>query len=264
MMIESAQLLEYGVRCSAYYLAAVASVLLFVYLECYATPRTDVTFQTSNKAIAKSFVASEMLTGAQCMVLVSLLPFAVLCWCCFAGKQLRMSSSWTCRVPRPEWLPATYHMWHVSCICLVLVLGVNGVLTNALKLWISNFRPDFLDRCQLAAQAEPLEWYSVQMCQQTDKALLYEGLKSTPSGHSSFVAAGIGFAYLWQCRFLTVDKKRHIWCPVLCVVVMVSRVVDHRHHWYDVLSGGLLGALVCYAVLANVFVKPKSVSVLPL
>lgn len=60
----------------------------------------------------------------------------------------------------------------------------------------------------------------------------------------------IGFRYL-QARIPVIRSKLLI--PTLqsflllwAIFCSVSRITDHRHHWWDVLTGGLFGALVAW------------------
>ena len=105
--------------------------------------------------------------------------------------------------------------------------------------------------------------FGLDICKQTNKWVLYEGLKSTPSGHSSFIVSTMGFTYLWQKEFTTRTTRSYIWCPLLALVVMVSRVVDHRHHWYDIVSGAALAFIVIYACWKWTFVNVAKRDILP-
>ncbi|KAJ1558807.1 hypothetical protein HK405_012938, partial [Cladochytrium tenue] len=71
--------------------------------------------------------------------------------------------------------------WHHFLITLVLAIGITGLFTNLVKNWAGRLRPDFLDRCQYNA--------TLGVCT-GDSALVTDGRRSFPSGHSSlsFVA----------------------------------------------------------------------------
>lgn len=73
--------------------------------------------------------------------------------------------------------------------------------------------------------------------------------KSFPSGHSSlsFFEAIFIMWYL-QCRcprfrsqFLLLSMQ--LLCLTWACFCSVSRITDHRHHWWDVLAGSLLGVI---------------------
>ncbi|SCV03006.1 LANO_0G01574g1_1 [Lachancea nothofagi CBS 11611] len=244
------QLAAYTTDFGSLYATCAVTVGAFVSSELFLHPRLSKQFRTDDLAINKSYVPNETITNLQCLLIAFPLPMLVLSWWCLVGSDTLVQNRFLARshvgVAKPDWLAAKYHLYHASCVALVLVLGFNGLLTNALKLLISNARPDFIARCKPEDSSAP--YVSAAQCTQEDKFILYEGLKSTPSGHSSFAAAGLGFLYMWQVRHTRVSRLRHIWCPVLCLLVMVSRVVDHRHHWYDVISGCLLGMGVCALV----------------
>ena len=246
------------------YFGCVALITALTYSELRMAPRLSQEFRTDDPSISKSYIARETVSSLQCLLLAYPLPVLVLSWWCFVGSDLMVSRYQTrshARVPRPEWVPAKFHLFHASCVALTLALGVNGVLTNAFKLLISNARPDFLARCQ--PEKGVTLYVTVAQCTQRDTFVLYEGLKSTPSGHSSFAAAGLGFLYLWLLRHTRIPRLRHLWCPALCLFVMVSRVIDHRHHWYDVLAGGALGLAVCAMIWRTVMREEPTVSLLP-
>ncbi|CAR23850.1 phosphatidate phosphatase LPP1 [Lachancea thermotolerans CBS 6340] len=246
------------------YAACVVLIAALGFSEFHMAPRLSRQVRTDDPAIKKSFVAHETVTPVQCLFLAFPLPVLVLAgWCTVGSDSLvsRYQRRSFARLARPDWVPAKFHLFHISCVALALALGINGVLTNGFKLLLSNARPDFLARCQ---PADPLALYvSVAQCTQPDKLVLYEGLKSTPSGHSSFAVAGLGFLYLWLARHTCVSRLRHVWCPLLCVFVMASRVVDHRHHWYDVLTGGALGLAVCVGVWRTLMREEPQANLLP-
>ncbi|AET37320.1 phosphatidate phosphatase LPP1 Ecym_1062 [Eremothecium cymbalariae DBVPG len=148
-----------------------------------------------------------------------------------------------------SWLAITdpaLHIFHCNMVHLWLSISLMAPITSILKIMIGNQRPDFLARCQPSAggaapgAGDLLGFHS---CTNKNLAILYEGYKSTPSGHSSFIACGMAFLFQWLSRYLPTRRRwlPQFWCILLALVVMYSRVLDGRHHWYDVISGAIIG-----------------------
>ncbi|GJJ11903.1 hypothetical protein Clacol_006141 [Clathrus columnatus] len=99
-------------------------------------------------------------------------------------------------------------------------------------------RPDFIDRCQPKPGSvdHPVFGLSnASICTQSDKGIFFDGFKSFPSGHSS-------------------------------TLIAVSRTVDNRHHWHDVMVGSSLGlsiAWLCYRQLFYPLVSSNCHEALP-
>jgi membrane-associated phospholipid phosphatase len=87
-------------------------------------------------------------------------------------------------------------LWELNCGILGLGLSVCAAftITGALKNAIGKPRPDLIDRCKVkpdwekpenAVGTEPWLLYTIKICTQGDNAILQDGFKSFPSGHSS-------------------------------------------------------------------------------
>jgi diacylglycerol diphosphate phosphatase/phosphatidate phosphatase len=85
-------------------------------------------------------------------------------------------------------------LWELNCGILGLLLGIGAsfVITGALKNAIGKPRPDLIDRCK--PRLEEMNAFLVSgnyslaghdICTQTDNAILKDGFRSFPSGHSS-------------------------------------------------------------------------------
>lgn len=80
--------------------------------------------------------------------------------------------------------------------------------------------------------------------------------KSFPSGHSSVSVYGAIFM-IWylQCR---TPKLRSSMAIPLCQMVLatwamfcsLSRIIDNRHHWWDVLAGAAIGAVTAFLTVS--------------
>lgn len=259
LRIDYKQWSSYLRQYTLHYLVILLSGLLGAYAEFVLVPRTgSLRFQREDSSIDKSYVEDELVSASECLAMSAVFAILVVTGYCTAGKRYLNKirpASWT--GGRPDGISKELHLLHLSTICQMLALSVTVALTCALKLLIGNTRPDFLARCNLkdsvAASQGVLPFYTIENCRQEDLAILYEGLKSTPSGHSSLVSCGLGFLYLWQCRFVKGPKRKHAWCPILGTLVMISRIVDHKHHWYDLVLGASLGYTVLLFAWKSVF-----------
>ncbi|CCH58315.1 hypothetical protein TBLA_0A05220 [Henningerozyma blattae CBS 6284] len=243
------EFLKYIYQFIVYYSLIAFSFAIFATTEFYSTPRyQDKKFQLTNKHISKSYVSNEVISGKQLLVLCTIPGLLIIVLQCFFGNlsnQLKFTKGENLK---PYFISKKLHFLHLSLIAFVLILNLNGAVTNVLKLVIGNLRPDFIARCMPDPNltTDLNVWYNLQVCTQPNKAILFEGLKSTPSGHSSFVTCSLGFLYFWQKKFINGPNWRNLWCIIIPIIVMVSRLTDHRHHWYDVLFGSSIGGLVIY------------------
>lgn len=120
--------------------------------------------------------------------------------------------------------------------------------------------------------------HTIAICTQPDNALLQDGFKSFPSGHSSSmfnllssivqtslttVAAFAGLFYLslyLSAKMHVLDSKGEVWKTFIVLVpslgaalVAGSRIMDARHHPFDVLSGSAMGILVAWGSYRQYF-----------
>ncbi|CDO92733.1 unnamed protein product [Kluyveromyces dobzhanskii CBS 2104] len=254
-----------------YYGVAFCTLAHFVYTEMTWMPRMDKPFRLDDRAISRTYVENELVSGGMCILLTVLIPMTLCLAYCTSSETDWRKSNLSRKFRRSMLIESNTHRFHCAMVMLWVSVGVTGMLTNVLKFKISNFRPDFIARCQprdglIIDAAEPLA-YVADACTQSDTRFLVEGMKSTPSGHSSMVACGCCFAWKWiynhvtrptqpstnkasRMLFRIVERTdlRTVWLPLLTAAVMASRLFDHRHHWYDVLTGCLLGLTCVHAV----------------
>ncbi|XP_074667824.1 phospholipid phosphatase 1 [Strix aluco] len=133
-------------------------------------------------------------------------------------------------------------------------------LTDIAKYSIGRLRPHFLAVCQpdwtrINCSLGYIENFSCQ----GDKAKINEGRLSFYSGHSSFSMYCMLFLALYLQARMKGDWARLV-RPTLqfgliaaSIYVGLSRVSDYKHHWSDVLTGLIQGAVV--AVLIVVYVS---------
>ena len=152
------------------------------------------------------------------------------------------------------------HSVQIANLGLWLVLSITGVLTDILKCWIGNPRPDFIERCSPVANTPVDKLVDISVCTAPlGQMYLLDGLKSTPSGHSSLSFAGLGYLALWLCghyKILSLDQTSHamfaklilaVSPPILLAAyIALSRTQDYRHHFFDVIFGSIIGTGFAY------------------
>jgi len=145
---------------------------------------------------------------------------------------------------------------HNSTLGLILALALTGSITQFVKITVGRPRPDFVDRCQPPDGAtDPVfgltNW---TICTQTNNAILRDGFRSFFSGHSSLSFAGLGFLSFYLAgKMHLFDKRGHTskaWIALApfsaAALVAISRSMDYRHHWHDILVGSALGIVMSY------------------
>lgn len=140
--------------------------------------------------------------------------------------------------------------------------GMVITLTDIGKYMIGRLRPHFLDVCRPnydLNQCLAYEYITNYTC--TGKpARVQDARESFPSGHSSFSFYTMMFTILYmqaRMNFLLLDTQ--LLRPLIQILLFcmafacgLSRISDYKHHWSDVLAGGILGCLVAYALAIHV------------
>ncbi|KAF8959086.1 phosphatidic acid phosphatase type 2/haloperoxidase [Flammula alnicola] len=139
---------------------------------------------------------------------------------------------------------------------MILALSLTGAMTQIVKITVGRPRPDLIDRCQPpAGLTDPtFGLTSWTVCTQTDFAIMNDGFRSFFSGHSSLSFAGLGFlSYYLAGKLHLFDSRGHTakaWLalsPFMAAsLVAISRTMDYRHHWHDVLVGTAVGILFSF------------------
>lgn len=127
-------------------------------------------------------------------------------------------------------------------------------LTDILKDAIGRPRPDLISRCEPGPNAPATRLVNIDVCTQTNTALLNDGWRSFPSGHSSFAFAGLGWLALFFASQTRLFRPRASLleailslAPLLgAAMIAISRLEDYRHGPLDVLGGSLLGITVAW------------------
>lgn len=156
-------------------------------------------------------------------------------------------------------------LWELNCGILGLLLSeaMAFVITQILKNAVGKPRPDFIDRCQPASgsQDPPVYGLSNSTICQGEPSLIKDGFRSWPSGHSSSSFAGLFYLTLYLSGKLHImDKRGEVWKMIIVIIpcmaasmIAISRIMDARHHPFDVISGSLLGILTAWIAYRQYF-----------
>ncbi|KAF8844527.1 PAP2-domain-containing protein [Paxillus ammoniavirescens] len=153
--------------------------------------------------------------------------------------------------------------YHNSALGLILGLVITGAITQFTKITVGRPRPDLLSRCiPIPGSQDPTYGLSTDaICTQTNEAIMIDGWRSFPSGHSSLSFAGLGFLSLYLAgKMHLFDTRGHAhksWISVTplfaATLVAISRTMDYRHHWQDVIAGAILGFAIAYFAYRQYF-----------
>ncbi|RUS18341.1 phosphatidic acid phosphatase type 2/haloperoxidase [Endogone sp. FLAS-F59071] len=145
---------------------------------------------------------------------------------------------------------------HNGILGLLLSLSLTIMVTEVVKISIGMPRPDFIDRCRPypGAVDPPYGLSNGSVCTQTDKAMMTDGFKSFPSGHSSMSFAGLTYLSLFLAGKLHIfDQRGHTYKSFIFVLPMVlatyiatTRLEDYRHRPLDVTAGGAVGIVFAF------------------
>lgn len=145
---------------------------------------------------------------------------------------------------------------HHSTLGLLLSLTMTGSITQIVKVAVGRPRPDVISRCMpIPGSVDPVYGLStIDICTQTVTDILEDGWRSFPSGHSSMAFSGLGFlAFYLSGKLHIFDTRGHaskVWLAIaplsVASLVAISRTMDYRHHWHDVVAGSLLGLVLAH------------------
>ncbi|KAL2333012.1 hypothetical protein Fmac_014225 [Flemingia macrophylla] len=148
---------------------------------------------------------------------------------------------------------------HHATLGLMFSSLITGVITDSIKDAVGRPRPNFFHRC-FPDNIPVFDEETGDVICNGIKAVIKEGYKSFPSGHTSWSFAGLGFlSWYLSGKIRVFDRRGHI--GKLCLVLLpllvaalvgVTRVDDYWHHWTDVFAGGLIGltvSTICYLLL---------------
>ncbi|XP_041347286.1 phospholipid phosphatase 1-like [Gigantopelta aegis] len=150
-------------------------------------------------------------------------------------------------------------VWNVA----VMLFGTafHFLLVELLKLSIGRLRPHFFDLCKpdfntINCTSGYVTHYTCTATVDTKK--LNDAHKSFPSGHASFIAYSMTYVIVYlQLRlprhsFRLMRASLQFCSAMVALYVCVSRISDYKHHWSDVISGGVIGTLVAVLTIAYI------------
>ncbi|KAF8608032.1 PAP2-domain-containing protein [Ceratobasidium sp. AG-I] len=147
--------------------------------------------------------------------------------------------------------------WHNSMLGLILGLATTGAVTQVVKVTVGRPRPDAIARCKPSPDAHDNAIFGLvttAICTETDAYMMKDGWRSFFSGHASLSFAGLGFLSFYLAGKLHLfDERGHTgkaWIALTpltgALLTAISRTMDYRHHWQDVLVGSIVGLTFSY------------------
>ena len=138
---------------------------------------------------------------------------------------------------------------HEYILGLCAAFAFNALFTHIVKVTVGRHRPDWLDRCHAVTNnpGSTLSYTTVvlldtSVCQPiVPLPVYYDGMKSFPSGHSSYSFAGLVFLsfYLYTKLRNFPSPYNTTFRPMICILpvigamlVAISRVCDYRYIFY--------------------------------
>lgn len=157
----------------------------------------------------------------------------------------------------------------ISLFGLIYSTVLTSFIILVLKNQIGKPRPDFVARCepnwvkieQLIKQKDPKSlgkviFFNLDICENKEKSIIYEGLRSHPSGHSAISFAGLNYLSLYLLSNSRLEISTNFLCflpDLLSIFVAITRIQDYRHDYYDIFIGGFIGLLISYVIFNKMF-----------
>ncbi|EED16489.1 PAP2 domain protein [Talaromyces stipitatus ATCC 10500] len=226
-------------------------------------------FSLENKSLQYPFAVKERITIQEALLisivspLVIIVLYSLLIDGLFSHHKTLVDGSGRRKLTGPYRLKD--RLWELNCGILGLLLsqGLAFVTTQILKNACGKPRPDLIDRCRPAPDShdQPVFGLSNSTICTGDPALIKDGFRSWPSGHSSSSFAGLFYLSLYLSgKMHIMDKRGEVWKAIIVMVpilaatlIAVSRIMDARHHPFDVITGSLLGVFTAWASYRQYF-----------
>ncbi|EGG16337.1 phosphoesterase [Cavenderia fasciculata] len=155
-----------------------------------------------------------------------------------------------------------WHDFHHAQLGLVQTIAITLMMVAIFKCFIGGLRPNFLSRC------DPLIipgvtvgtgyggiYYSSDICRGS-KSDVNDAMSSHPSGHAGLAAGGLVYLALFlHARLKTFRNRGHLiiyvlvmFCITAALLIGVSRIVDYRHTFMNVLEGWFIGTITAFSM----------------
>ncbi|XP_039759504.1 phospholipid phosphatase 2-like isoform X1 [Pararge aegeria] len=178
---------------------------------------------------------------------ILLLPFALI----FITEIILFDSTYTMRTK------LNYVSRKTAILYRNYIYGLffNLMTVEVMKGITGNPRPTFFDICEpdTLKTCNGSEYVSTFQCTSTRFAKWYQtdSYHSFPSGHTSLsVYCGLFMAWYlqqrafnWRHRTVFLVPLAQLLCITYTAVCSLTRITDHRHHWWDVLVGAGIGVI---------------------
>ncbi|XP_044264132.1 putative phosphatidate phosphatase isoform X2 [Tribolium madens] len=218
---------------------------LVVYLaELNILPQTDPSFKCKDPKISKKFTG-DTVTATNLLIVTYFGPLILIPLI----EVLRENSFKKINLGAVKTL---YKNYFVGSVFVILI-------TELLKRIVNEARPHFLHTCKPDTNefCQPGTLISDYICTnlQLSSSSVKDLMRSFPSGHTSLSTFG-GFycAYIAHTRLSKIrGSLTRLFLIAVCVSWSVgcslSRIVDKKHHWWDVLAGAILGTCSVFYTL---------------
>ncbi|XP_054706954.1 putative phosphatidate phosphatase [Uloborus diversus] len=166
-------------------------------------------------------------------------------------------------------LPVPAVLKNIYCYSVVFFFGASltELTTDIMKFVTGRLRPNFFDSCIPDVDCTSLKDIHIHvqnyMCLNINQDVVSDSRLSFPSGHASFATYTMLYTVLylekrisWKSSKLLKPFIQYLFL-LIGLLTALSRIADHKHHWSDVLTGFILGLVVCLIMVfkvSNVFV----------
>lgn len=137
---------------------------------------------------------------------------------------------------------------HASLCFYFVAVGISWFLTDAIKIYAGQLRPNFYKMCEFDSDT--------RQCESDNKHLLRESRRSFPSGHASLAFSSMTALSLYFLGKVGIQCAIHLkpitltmrllylasFLPILLAFfISASRVHDFWHHPADIVAGSTIG-----------------------
>ncbi|KAJ8680900.1 hypothetical protein QAD02_016687, partial [Eretmocerus hayati] len=231
-------------RLSANFVVAVVVTAAMGLGELGLIPNQKIGFYCNDPSIKHKFTGDTISTVAL-VVITMVVPALVIWateWSCYSSESYKSLESGLSSRSRQFW--KWYGYYTLGSYYLVFIV-------ECLKVIVGEPRPHFIDSCRPKEIANCTNQYlTTYTCTNTELSWFYvnDSDKSFPSGHSA-LSVFMATYLVWYLQIRLPSRLTLVlvkpWLQCLAVlwgaVCCMSRIIDHRHHWWDVLIGASLG-----------------------